>query len=317
MTDHASLLRQIRADARPYIEQALELAEVFTGFRKLASENGLDWGVIKALIKAEVQDEKEGGSEKVDRIIEKADFAASYADMLGLGTSNMNEENFSSEAVDPETGEIIEPASVLSETEAGQGEVQQGRASSVAPPINSEIHREPSNRDVSADGEASSAAASQGQAAHAGTGSETLASHEGDTQGEGASVLSPPIPEQNFDRSTGAVTVTTGDDGGQLSTDGSGDAVEECEQSEKVATTGKDCNADGLAVRAVQYLAGQGASSPALNSDPVTAPARSAVTAAAVEASPSLVEPPAVSFNDLEPPPFLKRGDPACAARSA
>lgn len=47
----------------------------------------------------------------------------------------------------------------------------------------------------SPNGEASSAAASQGQAAHAGTGSETLASHEGISEGEGASVLSPPIPQ--------------------------------------------------------------------------------------------------------------------------
>lgn len=98
MTDHASLLKQIRADARPYVEQALDLAEVFTGFRKLASENGLDWGVIKQLIKAELQDEKEGGDEKVSRIIEKADFASAYADMLGLrgGDEKMNENNFSS-----------------------------------------------------------------------------------------------------------------------------------------------------------------------------------------------------------------------------
>jgi hypothetical protein len=103
MTDHASLLRQIREDARPYIEQALDLAEVFTGFRKLASENGLDWGVIKALIKAEVQDEREGGDEKVKRIIDKADFASAYADMLGLG-AKMNEKKITS---DPR-GEYVE-----------------------------------------------------------------------------------------------------------------------------------------------------------------------------------------------------------------
>ena len=115
MTDHAALLKQIRADARPYVEQALDLAETFTGFRKLATENGLDWGVIKALIKAELQDEKEGGDAKVSRIIEKADFASAYADMLGLG-SNMNENNFSADA-----------------SEAA-GERGSRRQSSVAPP---------------------------------------------------------------------------------------------------------------------------------------------------------------------------------------
>jgi hypothetical protein len=104
MADHASLLRQIREDARPYIEQALDLAEVFTGFRKLASENGLDWGVIKAPIKAEVQDEREGGDEKVTRIIDRADFASTYADMLGLGSAKMNEKKITS---DPR-GEYVE-----------------------------------------------------------------------------------------------------------------------------------------------------------------------------------------------------------------
>lgn len=170
MTDHASLLKQIRADARPYIEQALDLAEVFTGFRKLATENGLDWGVIKALIKAKVQDEKEGGTVKVERIIEKADFATAYADMLGLGSAKMNENNFSSpptticealdraglslEQIDLSTGEIIEESDIgnpistepavaeSAPAEAGQGGEPQGRrpdepgvrASSVAPP---------------------------------------------------------------------------------------------------------------------------------------------------------------------------------------
>jgi hypothetical protein len=121
MTDHAALLRQIRTDARPYVEQWLELATVFSGFRKLASENGLDWGVIKALIKAEIQDELEGGSNKVDRIIEKADFAAAYADMLGLGTK-MNELKITSVRIDPVTGEIIErPASGPPAVETAQG----------------------------------------------------------------------------------------------------------------------------------------------------------------------------------------------------
>lgn len=97
MTDHASLLRQIRADARPYIEQWLEIGEVFAGFRKLAADNDLDWGVIKALIKAEVQDEQdeEGGSKRVARIIDKADCASAYADMLGLGSAE-EKNNFSS-----------------------------------------------------------------------------------------------------------------------------------------------------------------------------------------------------------------------------
>ena len=54
-----------------------------------------DWSQLKALLKAQVQDERDGkGGGRVRRIVEKAEFASAYADMLGL--ANMNEENFSS-----------------------------------------------------------------------------------------------------------------------------------------------------------------------------------------------------------------------------
>lgn len=114
MADHASLLRQMRRDARPYVEQLLDLKEVFSGFQKLASENGLDWGAVKALLKAEVEDERaEDGAKRVDKIIARADYATAYADMLGLGSANMNENNSFAEtevpAHDSETGEIAEP----------------------------------------------------------------------------------------------------------------------------------------------------------------------------------------------------------------
>lgn len=126
MTNHATLLRQIRSEARPHIEQWLKIGEVFAGFRKLAADNDLDWGVIKALIKAEVQDEQdeEGGSKRVTKIIDKADCASAYADMLGLGGGE-EKNNFSSEpdVIPPhdEDGVIIEPASAPSDAEAGQG----------------------------------------------------------------------------------------------------------------------------------------------------------------------------------------------------
>ena len=59
-----------------------------------------------------MQDERDGkgGGKRVRRIVEKAEFASAYADMLGL--ANMNEENFSSPPHDPETGEITEPPEV-------------------------------------------------------------------------------------------------------------------------------------------------------------------------------------------------------------
>lgn len=114
MADHSSLLKQIWRDARPLIEQQLDVAVQIAAFRELAAENGLDWSQIKALLKAEVQDERAGsGNKHIDRVIEKADFATAYADMLGLGSNpaKMNENNFSAErpAHDPETGEITEP----------------------------------------------------------------------------------------------------------------------------------------------------------------------------------------------------------------
>ncbi len=64
--------------------------------RDAATEKGLDWSQVKALLKAQAQDERDGGDGKrVNRIIEKADFASAYADMLGLGAAKMNENNFS------------------------------------------------------------------------------------------------------------------------------------------------------------------------------------------------------------------------------
>lgn len=153
MSNSSTVLRRIFNDARPLVEQALDLSDKFKGFRELATANGLDWSQIKALLKAQIQDEREDdGKNRVGRIIEKADFATAYADMLGLGTAKMNENNFSSELhkrhdgavvsveavmadLPPhdEDGVIIEPASAPSDAEAGQGDGT-SRPSSVASP---------------------------------------------------------------------------------------------------------------------------------------------------------------------------------------
>jgi hypothetical protein len=170
---NSKTLRKIFDEARPLVEQALDLSDKFKGFRELATANGLDWSQIKALLKAQIQDERaDDGKDRVGRIIEKADFAMAYADMLGLGTAKMNENNFSSEhGTAPEVcsamttsheatiarhvscrdgqgvrtvnspgdlpphedGVIVEPASAPSDAEAGQGEGT-WRPSSVAPP---------------------------------------------------------------------------------------------------------------------------------------------------------------------------------------
>jgi hypothetical protein len=88
-------LKKIVTVARPVIERWLDLVEELAAIRDAATQKGLDWGQIKALLKAQAQDERDekGGSKRVTRIIEKADYAASYADMLGLGLGNMNKMN--------------------------------------------------------------------------------------------------------------------------------------------------------------------------------------------------------------------------------
>lgn len=86
-------LKDLFSAGRPLVEQWLDIAEQFAALRDAAREKGLDWGQIKALLKAQVQDERDGEGKRVAKIIEKADFASSYADMLGLG--KMNEKNIS------------------------------------------------------------------------------------------------------------------------------------------------------------------------------------------------------------------------------
>lgn len=101
-------LRNIFAAGRPLVEQWLDLAEQFAALRDVATEKGLDWSQIKALLKAQVQDERAGDDKRVGRIIERAEFASAYADMLGLG-SKMNEFIISDDPPhDPATGEITE-----------------------------------------------------------------------------------------------------------------------------------------------------------------------------------------------------------------
>lgn len=104
-------LREVVSAARPLIEQWLDIAEQIAALRDMATDRGLDWSQIKALVKAQVQDERSGDNKRVQRIIEKAEFASAYADMLGL-SEKVNENNFSGEGQpaipphDPETGEV-------------------------------------------------------------------------------------------------------------------------------------------------------------------------------------------------------------------
>lgn len=95
----SSDLKAIYTEAYPLIEQQLDLADLIAGLREKATAIGLDWSQIKALLKAQIQDERDetGGRKRVRKIIDKAEHASAYADMLGL--ANMNEKNFSSAGV--------------------------------------------------------------------------------------------------------------------------------------------------------------------------------------------------------------------------
>lgn len=104
----AQFLKNIMAEARPIIERQMNDAKIIAGFRDVVANAGGDWGALKALIKAHVEDENDetGEGKRVRKIRDKADSTSAYADMLGL--ANMNEKNFSDEHFDAETGEITE-----------------------------------------------------------------------------------------------------------------------------------------------------------------------------------------------------------------
>lgn len=97
----ASDLKALTTEARPIIERMLDDAEQLAAIRTAATERGIDWSQVKALLKAQIQDEREGSGEgrRVKAIIERADHASAYADMLGF--ANMNEKNFSAETPQP------------------------------------------------------------------------------------------------------------------------------------------------------------------------------------------------------------------------
>ena len=90
----SKFLKDIEAEARPIIERQMNDAKIIAGLRDVVSAAGGDWGALKALIKARVEDDNDeaGEGKRVRKIREKADCIVAYDDMLD---SNMNEKNFS------------------------------------------------------------------------------------------------------------------------------------------------------------------------------------------------------------------------------
>lgn len=96
-------LKEIVDQTRPIIERQIDDAERIAAFREVVTAQGGDWSALKALIKAQIQDERDetGDGKRVKKILDKAEFATGYADMLGW--SKMNENNFSAGATTPST----------------------------------------------------------------------------------------------------------------------------------------------------------------------------------------------------------------------
>lgn len=92
-------LKDIRAEARLIIERQLNDAVLLAGLRDVVTAQGGDWGALKALIKAEIQDEQNdtGERKKLRKVTDRAGFTTQYAEQLGL---NMNEFNNSQDERD-------------------------------------------------------------------------------------------------------------------------------------------------------------------------------------------------------------------------
>ncbi len=109
----ASDLRNIASEARKVIARGLEDAEILKGLSKVCRDKGIDWGQLKALVKAQEQDALDGGH-RVEKIVEKADFASAYAELLSSNMNNKSESCSSSpapvqETPAPEPAPVTEP----------------------------------------------------------------------------------------------------------------------------------------------------------------------------------------------------------------
>lgn len=117
----AQFLKGIMTEARPIIERQMDDAKLIAGFRTVVANNGGDWGALKALIKAHIEDDNDetGDGKRVQKILEKADSSTAYADMLGL--ANMNEKNFSDDqSFDPVAAKLVEQVAKGMQTAAGR-----------------------------------------------------------------------------------------------------------------------------------------------------------------------------------------------------
>lgn len=85
MTVSASLIRDIAREARGPLERRLDDAELLAAIGRKFREEGGDWPQLKALVNAQLRDERDesGEGKHVEKIIDRADNAAAYSGLLG------------------------------------------------------------------------------------------------------------------------------------------------------------------------------------------------------------------------------------------
>lgn len=86
----ASDLRNAFEAGRPLVEAWLNIAEQMAALRDHCRTKEIDWQQLKTLLKAQIQDAEKGETKRVDAILEKADNATAYADLLGIKPSEKN-----------------------------------------------------------------------------------------------------------------------------------------------------------------------------------------------------------------------------------
>lgn len=88
----ASDIKAFFKEGRPLVEQDLDIAEQFKSMREAARVKNVDWSQIKALLKAQILDERDGTDKRVKAIVEKTDCASAYIDVLGLSEKSFSRE---------------------------------------------------------------------------------------------------------------------------------------------------------------------------------------------------------------------------------
>jgi len=74
-------LRMVAREYRQVAERKLDDKDICKGFSDLCREEGIAWTQLRAIVDAEAADARDGGK-RVGKIVEKADYASSYADIL-------------------------------------------------------------------------------------------------------------------------------------------------------------------------------------------------------------------------------------------